>query len=286
MPLGALHDSSINLSNESPIETAPPTLVIANLDPRTDATPVSPRSVLAILEANPNLDSIILRGLIEGLTLTIRDRERWAAEQRRRLEVNIRELHGKVLRYEEVFEQTPDGFQLNDGRLPNFHIPVGNGQYRPAKWIKCLEGGRVAGFTEEDGPHSTPHIINAFAPPAYSDNDDPIEPMPAWFRRTLTGPEPGFQTMRQHIATLDNWGLLAEVTRYREIQSDLSSRLHRSEELQAEIDSLRHARDQSEGRLTAAEAHKHATQFEFVSGPHACNQPRWKKKDDGRGHPF
>jgi hypothetical protein len=40
------------------------------------------------------------------------------------------------------------------------------------------------GYTEEDGPNSTPHVIKLFAAPSYTTDDgidDPAVPMPAWF---------------------------------------------------------------------------------------------------------
>jgi hypothetical protein len=119
----------------------------------------------------------------------MQQRDVYYTQQRRRHEQRIKDLEKRVGGYEEIFDSIPEGYEENNGRLPNFSIPVAEGMYREAKYIKQLEGGWVAGFTEEDGPHSTPHIIELFAAPSYTSANhgaegvkDPAEPMPTWFQ--------------------------------------------------------------------------------------------------------
>jgi len=64
------------------------------------------------------------------------------------------------MEYEETFKQAPEGYTLNNGHIPHFHIPCGNGLSCPAKWIKLNNNGTALGFTNTDGPKSMPHIIN------------------------------------------------------------------------------------------------------------------------------
>jgi hypothetical protein len=191
-----MSDTSINLSIESPMEDVtswdttnalpiPPPLSNSAFRSIALAPAVSPHSALAIFDSHDEIDPDALRAIARGLTVTLQQRDAYYAQQRCRNEQRIKDLEKRIGVYEEVFDSAPEGYEENNRRLPHFSIPVGEGRYRSAKYIKQLEGGWVAGFTEEDGPHSTPHIAKLFASPAYTINDttdDPAEPMPPWFR--------------------------------------------------------------------------------------------------------
>src|SRR6266850_5125723 len=64
------------------------------------------------------------------------------------------------MEYKETFEWAPEGYTLNNGHIPHFHIPCGNGLSRLAKWIKLNNDGMASGFTNTDGLKSMPHIID------------------------------------------------------------------------------------------------------------------------------
>jgi len=68
------------------------------------------------------------------------------------------------MEYEETFEQAPEGYTLNDRRIPHFRIPCGNRFSRLAKWIKLNDNGTASGFADTDGPKSMPHIIDLYGP--------------------------------------------------------------------------------------------------------------------------
>jgi hypothetical protein len=191
-----MSDASFNPSIESPMDDAttwdttdalpiPPPLSNTAFRAVALAPAVSPRSALAILDSNDDIDPDALRAIARGLTVTLQQRDAYYAQQRRRNEQRIMELEKRVGGYEEIFDSALEGYEENNGRLPHLAIPVGDRRYKGAKYIKQLEGGWVAGFTDEDGPHSTPHIAELFASPAYNINDttdDPAEPMSPWFR--------------------------------------------------------------------------------------------------------
>jgi hypothetical protein len=220
-----MSDASVNLSIESPIEDAaqwdntsalpvPPPLSQTVLCSIVLAPAVSPRLALVILDSHDDIDSDTLRAIARGLTVTLQQHDAYYAQQRRCNEQRIKDLEKRIGGYEEIFDTAPDGYEENNGRLPYFHIPVGEGKYRPAKYIKQLKGGWVARFLEEDGPHSTPHIIELFASPAYTIDDtidDPAEPMPPWFCRILFSHAALFATMQKAVLELDDWGLYAEI---------------------------------------------------------------------------
>src|SRR6267142_3858757 len=185
---------SINLSNVLPAKSSAPLPI-----PRP-ATPVppamSPRTTQSTLTANPDIDVVLLRSIANGLLTTIANHETDAAMQFHRFTERIRGLEERILQYEETFERAPEGYILNDGRVPHFCIPCGNGLSRPAKWIKLNDDGMALGFADTDGPKSMPHITDLYAQPddQYTEDGEakPALPLPPWFRFLMVGPSVDF----------------------------------------------------------------------------------------------
>src|SRR6266478_3676028 len=108
-------------------------------------------------------------------------------------EETIEFLEAHLVGYIDTFSQPPEGY-VENGHLTTFTIPCGGGLSNPAKWVKKLDDGRVAGYTAEDGPHNLPHVCEIYASPKYT--ADPAEPLPHWIHETLQGPRrtrPGLQ---------------------------------------------------------------------------------------------
>jgi hypothetical protein len=146
-----MSDASTNLSIESPMEEttawddtpalpipacqahlpAPPHQEIsgATLQAIALAPLVSPRSALALLDAYQDIDQSALRAITWGLMVTIQQRDAYHAQQQRHHEQTIKELQEKVGEYKMIFDSVPNGYKENNGHLPNFNIPVGNGMY-------------------------------------------------------------------------------------------------------------------------------------------------------------
>ena len=82
-----------------------------------------------------------------------------------------------------------------------------------------MDGGKVAGYTEDDSPGDLPLITDLYAPKVYYDDDDedPAGALPAWFIATLGGSGTTFATLRREFDKLavHNWGFVAEIDRYR-----------------------------------------------------------------------
>jgi hypothetical protein len=289
-----MSDASVNLSIESPMEDAttwdndialpvPPRLSNTALQSVTLAPPISPRSALVLLDAHPEIDPDALRSIAWGLTVTMQQRDAYYAQQRRHNEQHIKDLEKRIGGYKEIFDSAPEGYEENNGRLPHFSIPVGEGMYRSAKYIKQLEGGWVAGFTEEDRPHSTPHIIELYASPSYTNldtTDDPAEPMPVWFCRILFGHAALYSTLQKAVLELDDWGLYAEITRHRAYDIELSTILGQIKRLQLDAEVICFSRELCEGRLTATHTYKRLNRLSSSVGP-ACDHQKtvtWSKK--------
>ena len=81
-----------------------------------------------------------------------------------------------------------------------------------------MDGGKVAGYTEDDSPGDLPLITNLYAPKEYynDDDDDPVGALPAWFISALGGSGTTFTTLCREFDKLavHNWGFVAEIDRY------------------------------------------------------------------------
>jgi hypothetical protein len=278
-----MSDASFNPSIESPMDDAatwdttdalpiPPPLNNSNFRAVALAPAVSPRSALAILDSNDEIDPDALRAIARGLTVTLQQRDVYYAQQRRRNEQRIKDLEKRIGGYEEIFDSVPEGYEENNGRLPHLAIPLGDGKYKGAKYIKQLEGGWVAAFSDEDGPNSTPHISEIFASPAY------------WFRRILFGHAALFSTMQKAILELDDWGLYAEVSRHRAYDVELGTILGQIERLHLDAEAIRNVREICEGRLTAAHAYQRLNRLSSSVGPAREHRKTvaWSKKPQYR----
>src|SRR6266403_1746739 len=155
---------------------------------------MSPRSVRAAI-ASHDLPADTYCSIINRLVVTSearthhynQDLAAQEADHKKKLddrEETIKFLEARLVGYIDTFSQPPARY-VENSRLPTFTIPVGGGLSNPAKWVKKLDDGRVAGYTAEDGPHDLPHVCEIYASPKYT--ADPAEPLPHWIHETLQG---------------------------------------------------------------------------------------------------
>jgi hypothetical protein len=142
-----------------------------------------------------------------------------------------------VLHYEDTFNHPPTGYVLNNGKITNFHIPVGDGLYQEAKWIHLNDNGTVSGYHATDGPNRQPHIIDLYASPNFS-VDSPLKALPSWFRYLLTGPGGDFQILQQAVADTDDWGLACKITHYCELDDDVMAITIKVKQYQCNLDAV------------------------------------------------
>ena len=196
-------NGSTNPSNASSAENRVPLLVRPVESPEP---PMLPNTIATTLAAHPDLNANILRAITKGLLATIAQRDAHENIEICRLKEQITGLHDRVEHYENIFKCAPDGYIENDGRVPHFFIPLGNGVFKPAKWIKKIEDGQVTGFHEQQGPNESPYIIDLYAQAdtVRHSEENPIEPLPAWFRALLIGPSCDFVHLQRDISDLDD----------------------------------------------------------------------------------
>jgi hypothetical protein len=194
----------------------------------------------------------------------------------KRYEDHVHHLEQRVLHYEATFNDAPEGYTLNTGKVTNFHIPVGEGLYQEAKWI-CLSNNRtVSGYHGTIGPNKQLYIIDLYATPDYS-VDSPLEPLPAWFQHMLTSPGGDFQIMQSAVADTRDWGLAREIARYCKLDDDITAVAIKIEEYQHDLDTAHMCLGSCESQLMLARAGERLTTLQNVPRKIGALCSGWKK---------
>jgi hypothetical protein len=245
---------------------------------------MSPSTIATTLAAHPDLNADILRAITKGLLATIAWRDAQENIKIRRLKEQISGLHNHVEHYENIFERAPDRYVENDGQVPHFFIPLGNGVFKPAKWIKKLEDGRVARFHEQQGPNESPYVIDLYAQADMVGHgeENPIKPLPAWFRALLIGPASDFVHLQHDISDLDNWGLAREIARFHELDQEATELAAQVEVLPEELNVTRDTRTMSEKRLVLARVSQKAAQLKNLPKKVGMLSTHSRRKNDSR----
>src|SRR6266478_6234141 len=254
---------------------------------------MSPRSVRAAITSH-ELPADTYQLIINGLVVTSEARTHrynqnlaaQEADHKKKLddhEETIEFLEARLVGYIDTFSQPPEGY-VENGRLTTFTIPCGGGLSNPAKWVKKLDDGRVAGYSTEDGPHDLPHVCKIYASAKYT--ADPAEPLPHWIHETLQGSATGYAAFLDAVRAMDDWGLKADVMRFRTLNECVMAYKAQLDRTHSELKSTIIARDQCRGRL---ECTRLAEQVSHLAGEPqhmpTNNQARggWK---EGRGRRF
>jgi hypothetical protein len=283
-----MSDASIDYSVNSPSSTP------ATPEPRLVAPPqppLSPNSASNILGGRPDIDAALLRTIANGLISTIRTREDRHKQEAEQLRSTIEDMQKRIEFFTGYYETAPDGYIENNHRFPTFTIPIpgSNGMSNPAKWIKLMEDGRVAGYSEVQGPSDLPTITDMYLTQSFN-STDPYEPMPCWFRRMLTGDSAHYHTLREEVRKLDNWAHLAEISRYRKLEDDICEAQSQINSLRADIEGWTQAKELCEGRIAAGRtpdlvAHLEGQQARHIGLRGQVRRPHWKDFKNGRGRP-
>ena len=190
-----------------------PSASAAVLMPVPNVDPISPTSAANIVQGFDINDPVRLRTLTEQLIQTIRQRDRIHHQEQEEYAETIADLHQRLERFQkEAWKEIPPGYEENEC-FPGLTIGNSNGVHRPVKWIKLLDNCTVSGFTEGDGPGSTPHIFHIYAQPTV--RGQPVEALPAWFEERVIRPMPQYQELYEAARDLDDWGIAADITRLR-----------------------------------------------------------------------
>src|SRR6266403_271126 len=220
---------------------------------------ISPRSVCSAI-ASHDLPADTYQSIINGLVITSeahthrfqQDLASQEVDHKKKLddrEETIEFLEARLVGYIDTFSQPPDRY-VENSRLTTFTIPCGGGLSNPAKWVKKLDDGRVAGYTAEDGPHDLSHVCEIYATPKYT--ADPAEPLPHWIHETLQGSAPAYTAFLDAVKATDDWGLEADVMRFRALDERVLAYKAQLDRTHGELKGAIIARDQCRGRLECA----------------------------------
>jgi hypothetical protein len=204
-----------------------------------------------IIWADENLDPELLQELINCLGLAMEGQSNFDHMQRLLLEEHqAAATAGPSPVVQWPFTDLPNGYIENRGQV-GVKIPCCDGNRRPARWVRCLDQGWVAGYTDGDTPNNLPIIINLYTPVDTWGADEAPQGLLGWFLSALTGSAPTFTTLRQGFNALpqDNWGYVAEIDCFRALNEQCQSMLAQIDQLLNEMETLCVELQLSQGRL-------------------------------------
>jgi hypothetical protein len=148
------------------------------------------------------------------------------------------------------FTDLPSGYIENRGQV-GIEIPCRDGNHHPARWVRRLDQGQVAGYTDGDTPNDLPIIINLYAPVDNWGANEAPRGLLGWFLSALTGSAPTFATLHRGFNALpqDNWGYVAEIDRFRSLEEQHQSISVQIDQLLNEMEVLRVELQLSQGWL-------------------------------------
>jgi hypothetical protein len=188
----------------------------------------------------------------------------------------VHHLEQHVLHYKQTFNELPTGYELNYGKVSNFQIPVSGGLYQEAKWVRLNDNGTVSGYHSGQGPNEQPYIIDLYAAPNYS-VDSPLKPLPVWFWHMLTGPGSDFQILQEAVADTGDWGFTWEVSRYHQLDDDITVVAIKIEEYQHDLDAAHARLGSCESWLMLAQATERVTTLQNMPRKIGALCSGWKK---------
>src|SRR5712672_3169647 len=276
-----IHAPSPQLAPASPLPSSPPPLPIPSRTSHYDRvvhssqlaaevaaetrlnaalhashTPISPRSVANILQGHSDIPTGDLQSIIMGLVSAIDTCNEGHRIQVRDLEDQVAGLIQKHYLQPISDDNVPPGFIPNDGRVPQFLIPVHDDLELPAAYVCLLDTlnyTKAASITGKLGPEEQEYIKEIFATPG--DTSLPISPAPTWFLHTIqASSKRTYEDLCAEAIAFNNWGIIADLHRYHEDDEKLARLNHLHKQLALECDGLREAKALALARLESAHA--------------------------------
>jgi hypothetical protein len=179
--------------------------------PMTPAQPLSPSTAEHMVELHQDSPTAILN-IAKGLTATIRKREEQYTLGNLGLADKICNLERQLNTYQNTVplptSNCPNRYVINDNtRVPNFVIPIGDGECQQVYWVKQLAEGQVVGLPQEYTPGQTPFITEVYASLAHEEREDtigPVHALPNWLLSLLIGPATHYSMLLKHIEAINN----------------------------------------------------------------------------------
>jgi len=224
-PTPAMSDYSANPSAKSP----------AGSHPNSPPSYYSPCRVENIFATNAHINPTTLQEIATGLVQTVKNCEEIHRFAVLAFEDKIKRLESTIEGYAETYKQAPDGYVRNT-MYPNLKIPLGKGAYAEVYWVTPVHDGYIQVYGQEQGPLDTPYSLPIYAHAVYS--SEPINPLPAWFHQLLVGTPAVHANFAKAAHRLDDWGIAADIVRYRKLDDNLSCINVELERLKAEAGAI------------------------------------------------
>ncbi len=275
---------SIPLTTQLPLNVMREILTEATIRHEEEPLPTSPRTGLNVLR-NSECSLTDAVEVAEGLAATIKNRESFhqlhillLQEQITRLQRRNNDLANQPNHPDNDhprFTAALVGFTINTGHLPNATLPAGRNSGQLAKWVRCLPDGRALLYTKDNSPGDQPYAIELFTALDLS-NETPAQSLPRWLLDALTGPSAAFHTVQAAAEATLNWGLHAELLRYRDLDQKAKAIHDSISNLEAEVQGVVADQQLALGQLEGAQA---ATRLEHVrlgtGGPRKVGRVGW-----------
>jgi hypothetical protein len=171
----------------------------------------------------------------------------------------------------------PKGYVINDEtRVLNFVIPTGDSDHQQAYWVKQLAKGQVAGLPREYVPGQTPFVTEVYTSLVAGQEDiiGPIHAMPGWLWSLLTGPAAHYGTLLKHVEVTNDWRVVGEVLRFRQLEHHLSDLCLQIAHHKAEFKGVSQAQAAAKGRLELAHIDYYASNLHVLSCPESWGGAR------------
>jgi hypothetical protein len=198
-----------------------------------------------------NVDGETMHFIAVGLAATLAKREGEHAAQAELYKRQIKDLREENQECMGITDDTPNGYVENFGHALGFVIPLGDNEYTVAHYIQRRPNGRIAGHPRHYAPDHEPHIADIFASPAGEDTGT-CEAMPLWFQNILCGHGAQFQALVLASQKLEDWGIEADIRRYRDNDDQIQAHYFRIKQLEADLGVLHNAQGMARFRLEQA----------------------------------
>jgi len=277
-------DNEYHVPSPSPSPVPVPPPPHGPLPATLGSVALSPQTALVCLE-HPDLSLTAAKGIALGLAHTIAKRTieassnlhavaiaqdvaheailtNMAREAEEHL-VEVREEHRRETMLN--FPKPPEGFTENQGRLLQFRIQL-SAEYGDiqAPYIRLCPTEHTMAEGTRGGAGDPVYLMELFANPRLGAEDHTL-PLPHWFTEILGAGSRHFNTARQRVLELDDWGLTTDIARYYASNLRIAELHHHLDLAQQELDALYNKRDQTCWRLEAAEAPQRLESLRYLS---------------------
>ena len=179
----------------------------------------------------------------------------------------VEDLQHRLRTYEDAnAAECPEGFEENQGQVPNFPIVV-DGFTMQARYVKYIDQGRVMGTA--GGPNDAIFIQDLYAA-SRIDNDHVPEPLPAWFLSHIQANSDTYPLVIKELQQAKDWGVHADVQRYYCCDSHLRSVEEEITTLQAQSEALRAQLRRARFCLENADVPRRFSNLQALAPTSAC----------------